>query len=77
MKKLVLSLCVVSLGGCALPAVTTDISSDKVRVLQKMTTTDADVMREANRSCGIYGKKPVPVSTYTQDFNKVHLFACQ
>lgn len=77
MNKFVFLLCVSVLGGCAVPAVTTDVASDKVRVLQRLTTSKEDVLQEATRSCGIYGKKPVYVSTYTQDLNKVHLFACQ
>jgi hypothetical protein len=77
MKKLLSVVVIFALAGCATQAVTTDIASDKVKVLQLLTTKDADVLAEATRSCGIYGKKPVPVSVYEQDFKKVHLFACQ
>lgn len=76
MTKLFLASLVV-LAGCALPPVTVDISDSQVKVLQKMTTKDAEVKVEADKSCGIYGKKAVYISTFTKDFDKVHLFACK
>ena len=77
MKKILLTVFTVMLAGCATHAVTTDISSDKVKVLQRITTKYEDVLIEANRSCGIYNKTPVPVSVYEESFVKIHLFACK
>jgi hypothetical protein len=78
MKKFLLLVGAVVLTGCAaLPAVTVDISESQVKVLQKITTTDADVQRESVKSCGIYNKRPVYVSTYTRDYSAIHIFACK
>jgi hypothetical protein len=61
------------------PAIT-EISDSSVSVLQRYGATNEAVALEAVRGCGLYGKKPVPVSSRCAGpdscLSTVHLFAC-
>lgn len=84
MKTTLMLGLLLPLAACTKPeppkAVITEISDSSVSVLQKFGTSNEGVALEAARGCGLYGKKPVPVSSHCAAGDaclaKVHLFAC-
>jgi len=70
---------ILLIAGCA-PAVISDISDSALKVRTGLGTKEADILAEARRGCGLYGKTPVSISWRCLDqycFEKEWLFACQ
>lgn len=60
------------------PAVIGDINDSSVKVVRGSDTPEPEIMAEAQRGCGIYGKAAVPVSRWEIEGGKsTHLFACK
>jgi hypothetical protein len=69
----------LALGGCATPAVISDISDSAVRVQGDIYTPSSAILTEAHRGCGLYGKLPTAISsrqTGPYGAYREHLLAC-
>ncbi len=79
-KLLLLSLCGISLPGCAAgPAVIVDLETDKVVVRKNISTPDEEVEAKAREGCALHDRVPKPLSVSCLDqycFSSNHLFAC-
>ena len=69
-----------ALGGCAAPAVISDLEDDKVIVQGNQHTSQEDVAKKAAEGCAVHGRKAVPISQWCAGSYcsvKRHLFACK
>ena len=67
--------------GCVTePAVISSINDSSLEVQTGLGTTDAMILAEARRGCGLYDKRPVQISYRCRDeycLSKAVLFACK
>ena len=80
MRAIIVIVGLVLAGCAAAPAVISDISDSSLKVQGGMGTTDAMIMAEARRGCGLYSKTPVRISHQCVDeycIRKSVLFACR
>src|SRR5437867_1156593 len=69
----------IAVCACSSPVIS-DINDSAVKVQSAWYNNQNEAMAEANRGCGLYGKRAVPISSRCLDgycSNKELLFACQ
>ena len=67
--------------GCAqIPAAISDVSADRVKVVQRLSTSDAAVASEAERACSLYERMsvgPISFRVLPDGYSKEVLFICK
>ena len=88
LPKIVIAVGAALLTGCAMtpePAVIFDVAEDKAVIQARIgtiapgdasATTRADIDAKAREACGLYGRKPRPISEYQVGDHRRLLFAC-
>lgn len=83
MRRATLLVAALLLSGCVAhenrdPAAITGFTPDKVTVRSGLGTTKADVLRQARKVCGTYGRKPRFLYERCRPYclGKYHTFAC-
>ncbi len=80
MRRMKFSLVLLSLAGCAAPAVISDINDSALKVQANVYTPMNEVNAKAREGCQIYNKTPVSISVQCLDgycTRKAYLFACK
>jgi hypothetical protein len=71
----------ITLSACApMPAAISEVSSDRVKVVQKLTTPVASVAAEAERACAMYDRisvGPISYRILADGYSKEVLFICK
>lgn len=72
---------VLVFSGCAqTPAAISEVSADRVKVVQRLTTPDVAVAAEAERACSLYERisvGPISYRMLSDGYSKEVLFICK
>ena len=80
-KALLAMSAFASIAGCApMPAAISDVSADRVKIVQRITTSDAAVAAEAQRACGMFDRTaigPMSFRSSSDGYTREVLFICK